>query len=415
MNSTYRLLAFAALLFAADCSAALQSQPLDLSQLPHAAQPNVTVDPHSGKFVLSWQARLRGGCAALQVAEMDLDGGLGAISEVARGCDWFVNWADFPSLVVADNGDWLTHWLRKTAKATYAYEIVLSRSTNRGQSWSDPMLAHLDGTPTEHGFVSMAPAGDDQVLLLWLDGRRGAEHAGSNGDHHHHEAMSLRSALVNRQGELSERTEIDARVCSCCGTDLVRKAGGAHVAVFRDRSKEEIRDIGLIERNGKESWRGAGVLHADGWKIAGCPVNGPGLAAAGERVLAVWPTMADSDQLRVRARVLGAESEFVELEAGAGVLGRVDAIRLGERWLLSWIGAGEAGQAALRIALLSDELAVLERLDVATMAPSRNIGMPRMAGHGDQAVLLWTDTMGDLKDDRGRAQTRVMGVRITAE
>ncbi len=50
---------------------------------------------------------------------------------VREGCNWFVNWADFPSAVVADNGDWLTFWLQKTGEGTYAYAVMTRRSTDR--------------------------------------------------------------------------------------------------------------------------------------------------------------------------------------------------------------------------------------------------------------------------------------------
>ena len=393
-------------------NAAVQTADLDLSKLGMAMSPSVTADPDQQRFILSWQARLEDGCAALRVAEMDLQGKLGEVHEVARGCDWFVNWADFPSLVIADNGDWLTYWLHKTAHDTYAYEIQLSRSTDRGNTWSAPITPHDDGTHTEHGFVSMAPLAEDRVLLLWLDGRLSAPAAVGADGHHHEDAMTLRSAVINRAGEITQREQIDAQVCSCCGTELLRIAEGEHMALFRDRSDAEIRDIGLIDRD-QGGWKNQRMLHEDGWKIAACPVNGPALATQDGRTLATWATMAGSEQLSVRLRLIDAELGSLLLEHGDGVLGRVDASAFAGGWLVSWVGAAADQQSAVKIATLNADLSGARPLALTTVPRNRNVGMPRQAALGDVAMLLWTEVVEGQKDARGRAQTRLAGMRIS--
>src|SRR5262249_49464954 len=80
-------------------------------------------------------------------------------------------------------------------------------------------------------------------------------------------------------------------VCDCCPTAAVMTASGPLVA-YRGRSAGEIRDI-MVTRMDGGRWSNPVALHADGWKIAGCPVNGPALAAEAQRVAAVWFTEAD--------------------------------------------------------------------------------------------------------------------------
>ena len=46
------------------------------------------------------------------------------------------------------------------------------------------------------------------------------------------------------------------------------------VAVYRDRSPEEIRDISVV-RLVDGVWTEPAPVHADNWMIEGCPVNGP--------------------------------------------------------------------------------------------------------------------------------------------
>lgn len=404
--------AAALLLHGVTCQA-LEVEALALEGLAPALSPNVIAHPDGG-FVLSWQARLEAGCAALRVARLDTQGQLGEVHEVARGCDWFLNWADFPGLVIADNGDWLAWWLPKSGAGTYAYDVQVARSTDQGRSWSTPLIAHDDGTQTEHGFVSAAPIADDRVLLLWLDGRQtgGGDHDAGHEHAEHGEgqggAMTLRTAVLGREGIEREAQALDVRVCDCCGTDVMRLADGSHVAVYRDRSAEEIRDIGLLRRVDGH-WQTDGLVHADQWQIAACPVNGPALATDGTRSLAVWATMADQPNLQVRARRLDGPEGYITLEGGPGVSGRVDAVPFAGGWLVSWLGAGSEGRSVLRLARLDADLAESQREDPRDLPAGRDIGMPRLAANGDQAVLVWTEVDEVAPKVNGRSVTRLQG------
>lgn len=385
----------------ADALASITPVPFALER--PAAQPNVVADPTRRRFVLSWQERDAEGCALLRTATLGADGAVGEARDVARGCDWFVNWADFPSVAIADNGDWWTYYLQKSGASTYAYDIRLMRSEDEGRSWSAPITPHADRTPTEHGFVSMVPMGGDRMLLAWLDGRNtmtppaddahdahGADHGTSSGGHAHAEGpMSLRSAEIGRDFVLRHEHEVDARVCSCCPTDLVRVGDGA-VLVYRDRSDDEVRDVyAATYRDGR--WMPGEAVRVDGWQIAACPVNGPALAASGGRVAALWPTMAGA-RLSVKAAAVGEVDEATVIDAGDAVLGRPDLAPWSEgRWLASWVGAGPDGGTALRVAALDADLRVRGSHDAARLPPGRGIGMPKLASLGDVAVLVWTE------------------------
>lgn len=371
-----------------------------------AAQPSVVADAAKARFVLSWQERDAEGCTVLRTAVLPAGGEIGEPRDVARGCDWFVNWADFPSVAIADNGDWWTYYLQKNGPSTYAYDIRLVRSEDEGRTWSAPITPHDDRTPTEHGFVSMVPMGADRMLMAWLDGRNtlaptpdgghdahGTSHGASSGGHSHAEGpMSLRSAEIGRDFVLRHEQEVDARVCSCCPTDLVRRGDGA-VLVYRNRSEDEIRDVyAATYRDGR--WTPGAAVRIDGWKIAACPVNGPALAASGDRVGALWPTMAGAT-LTVKGALVGAADPATVLESGDAMLGRPDlAPWRGERWLAAWLGAGPGGGQALRVATLSPTLAPAAVQDVALLPPGRGTGMPRLASLGDVAVLVWTEPKG---------------------
>jgi len=373
---------------AAPAQAALEVRPLEL---PGQAEPSIVAGPGGG-YVLTWTERREGGAARLAFATLDAAGAVVRSGLIAEGRDWFVNWADFPSLAILDNGDWLTFVLRKSdPSAPYAYDIWTTRSRDQGRSWSALALLHDDGTRTEHGFVALLPDGGDRALAIWYDGRLGAgamDHEAAAG-HEMEGRMTLRGAVLTRDAAPAEALQLDDYTCSCCTTDALRTAQGPLVA-YRDRSPGELRDIAWITRSGS-AWTAPRAVHADGWVIAGCPVNGPALALAGTRPVVAWPTFGDgSYRVRVARREGEGWSTPVELEAGAGVIGRVDAAAWGDDGaLVSWLG-GRDGQSVLRVARLDEALVESERLTVATLPPGRTTGMPRMASHGHAAILVWT-------------------------
>ncbi|MDZ7659098.1 hypothetical protein [Fodinibius sp.] len=90
---------------------------------------------------------------------------------VTTDSTWFVNWADFPSIIADDSGLVAAHWLNKKPGGPYAYDVNIS-TADRSGNWSKALVPHNDGTPTEHGFVSMVPWDNQTILAVWLDGRK---------------------------------------------------------------------------------------------------------------------------------------------------------------------------------------------------------------------------------------------------
>ncbi|MFT7071997.1 hypothetical protein [Patiriisocius sp. Uisw_017] len=209
---------------------------------------------------------------------------------MSHGNDWFTNWADFPVISV-NKGAILTSHLQKSAPDMYTYDIKLSLDSDSLKELKKNFKLHNDDTKSEHGFVSIVPAGDRGFFATWLDGRRTAaqgrshDHDGGNG------AMTLRSAFIDFKGTISQRTELDTRVCDCCQTSAAMTANGP-VVVYRDRSDEEIRDMSIVRWN-DSVWTKPKTVYEDHWKIAGCPVNGPAIAAMENNLAVVWFTEND--------------------------------------------------------------------------------------------------------------------------
>lgn len=322
---------------------------------------------------------------------------------VASGHDWFVNWADTPHVAMTGDGALWTHWLQKSAAATYAYDVALVRSGDGGRTWSKPMLVNADGTPTEHGFVSLWPAGADRVGVAWLDGRHTAEGAGTTSAPRDGTAlpapstpmMALRTAHFDAALQRHDEQPLDLSTCDCCQTDAVVTAGRT-VLAYRDRTESEIRDI-FIARHDGQRWLTPVRVHADDWRMPACPVNGPALAARDRDVLVGWYTAAGDVPTLKLARSTAAGDAFaapVVVDRGDAVQGRVDvALDAQAAWVL-WVRETAQGQS-LHLARYAPDLShELQRLEVARLqGRGRATGFPQLVLADGGAYVVWTDVV----------------------
>jgi hypothetical protein len=374
----------AILLLGTAALAAPQHPRADFSGPPGSAEPNLT-ETAAGGLLATWFEPRGGELKALRIAERR-NGSWSAPVTVAERPGFFVNWADFPSVAETTDGRWVVHWLEKTAAKPYAYHVNVSTSADRGNSWSTPVTPHGDRSATEHGFVSMLPAPDGTVDMVWLDGRQTADTTGHGG----HGPMALAAGSLTRTGRPGPDAIIDARVCDCCQTDLARTSEGL-IAVYRDRSETEIRDIFAVRRiNGR--WTTPVRVAADGWTHKACPVNGPAVAAAGSLVAVAWFTSADGVPRVKLARSSDAGRSFgapVQVDDG-NPLGRTDIKLLHDgSALVTWLEiVGE--QAEWRIKRVDRDGAVRARWTVATAPRTRVAGFARTGMSGGDLFVAWT-------------------------
>jgi hypothetical protein len=274
-----------------------------------------------GRVLAAWLEPRPGEAHALRFSEL-ATGHWSEPRTITSGRDLFVNFADFPSLAAAPDGTLWAHWLRRRG-AGAVYDVQLSISRDGGATWDRPRTPHRDGLLAEHGFVSLAADGSG-LDLVWLDGRQAG-----GGAHGHGGATQLRHARVGAQGDLGPESVLDARVCDCCQTALTRTSRGL-LAAYRDRGEDELRDIALVLRAGP-TWSEPRPLARDGWRIDGCPVNGPALASDGARVVAAWYSAALAPRVRVAFSADGGATFGPGQRVDDGrPIGRVDAVLLAD-------------------------------------------------------------------------------------
>ena len=218
----------------------------------------------------------------------------------------------------------LATWLKKVPGNPYSYHVMTRQRKADGQ-WSDPRLLHEDNSATEHGFVSIAPVTGGGFVVAWLDGRATAQA----------QPMQLRARRVLADGSFGSELLIDARVCDCCGTTLSADGDGRFRLAYRDRSEEEVRDLGLTRLElGTDGQliRSSEETPADGWVMPGCPVNGPASTHWQGKAAVAWFTAHPDPRIRL---VHGEADTIVRSERG--VMGRVSCAAFGEQLAVSWL------------------------------------------------------------------------------
>ena len=379
------------LLLAATISAAAQVREIPSPAGAASGQPNLTVSRH-GQVYLSWIERLPEGRFSLRFATRE-DVGWSTPRIIAEGSNWFVNWADFPSMIVLPDGTLAAHWLVKSSPETFDYDVHIARSFDGGKTWEKPIIPHRDGGRAEHGFVSLFAATDGNLAAVWLDGRE--MKAGTGHDHGHGE-MTLRYVKIRRDGTLTEEAVLDGRVCECCQTAVALTADGP-VVVYRDRgsrtqdNQDEIRDISIV-RLSAGRWSLPQPVATDNWGLSGCPVNGPAIVAQGRQIAVAWYTAA-SDAPRVKLAFSNdAGKSFgkpLTIDDGQPI-GRVDMLMLDDgSVLVCWLEKVPGG-GALRLRRIDRSGKADQAITVAPSGTARSNGFPQMVRHGNEILFAWT-------------------------
>ena len=377
------------------CSSAEQPATVatpEIPATPGSMGPNLVAAPDES-LVLSWIEPDDEG-HRLQFSVFGQDREWSAPRTVTRGDNWFVNWADFPSVVPLSNELWAAHWLASQPAGGYAYDVNIALSTDQGDTWSAPFLPHSDGTPTEHGFVTLFPDSNG-VGAVWLDGRKMVNDYDENDVTA--SGMTLRTGTFGLDEAPIRSALVDDLTCDCCQTDLALTADGP-VVVYRDRTTDEIRDIYVSRREYGEWTKGVAVA-ADNWEIPACPVNGPIIRADGNRVAVAWFTAANDVPLVKAAWSSNAGRTFGEpaIVSTGKPLGHIGATMVaGDDIVISYQESVGNGEAALFLRRISDTGEMSEPYPVPDSDSMFAFSVPQIAHMANDLLIVWTNQVDDL-------------------
>ena len=373
----------------------LRLEPLPSPAGDGTAQPQLTAS--NDGVILSWLERTSSQ-TALKFSERTASGWSDA-RLISFGDDFFANFADVPSVVRLADRALVAHWLQNSSANGSGYDLRLARSTDEGRTWSAPFSPHHDGTKTQHGFASLFDTGSG-LGLIWLDGR--AMKPGVGPDDDGTGDMGLRAAHFDRAWKQQSEDAVDRRVCECCPTAAAVTTDGPILA-YRNRSPDEVRDI-YVSRFTGVAWTVPAPVHDDGWKIDGCPVNGPSIGAYARNVAVAWFTAPKDEGHSFVAfsqdagRTFGAPVQVDD----AGSLGRVDVEQLADgSAVVGWIE--RAGRStAFKVRRVDRQGQRSAAIAVTDLGERRNSGYPRLARRGQELIFAWTGS-----GDRPRVETAI--------
>lgn len=143
-----------------------------------AGEPGLISDGR-GHVILSWLEPAAGGVTRFRMSRFTGNTATNPVT-IAQGSNFFVNWADVPSVFRAANDVLMAHWLERGGANRSASDVELAVSADAGRTWIPSGTPHRDGKEAEHGFVSFFNHPRGGVGLIWLDGREMASHGGDH-------------------------------------------------------------------------------------------------------------------------------------------------------------------------------------------------------------------------------------------
>jgi len=306
-----------------------------------------------------------------------------ASEEIISGNDWFVNWADYPA-IAENNGNILTNILQKSADGTYTYDVKLNLFSKEKKEWKNNFLLNLDGKESEHGFVSMLPFQKDSFFVTWLDGRTLVDVVKDK------EQMTLRGAIITKEGEITQDILLDERTCECCNTAATMTANGP-IVVYRDRTQDEIRDIGIVRMvNGK--WTKPQIAVEDNWYIPGCPVNGPAIDAIDSNVVLAWFTAAnDNPKVQIAFSEDSGTTFGMPIRVDNGnAIGRVDVVMIDNNSAAVLWMEPKGVDTIIQLLKVNADGIQNNPITITKTRSERSSGFPQMELLEDKIYIAWT-------------------------
>jgi BNR repeat protein len=302
--------------------------------------------------------------------------------ELVSGTDVLTNWADFPG-IQTNGANWVAWFLQMNNPDTFAYDVMVMQSSDEGDTWTEPKRLHSDSTLTEHGFVSAVVA-QNGFQLMWLDGRLATEDS---------PIFTVRSAHLDFNGTISNRNILDDNTCTCCQTSMLNTGDDNFIAMYRNRTNDEIRDIATVSYNNLGEVNQPQIVHDDAWHIPGCPVNGPRSVLNGDEIGIAWFTMATEGVATIKFSTSDDKGKTygTPLLIDENNKGRVDVLANKGAYYLSFMDDSDEG-AEIKIVKIETNK-ILQTYSIANVSASRKTGFPRMAlaENGMGIFVVYTD------------------------
>lgn len=293
---------------------------------------------------------------------------------------------DPPVVFGLDDGSLAAAWMPyvKGGKSKYAADIFLARSQDSGLTWSKAFKPYGESARIYDAQMSLTALPDARIAVVWTDMRE----AGDSKKNDRYQLMA--TVLAKGQQSAGAELRLDDDICSCCRASTIAE-GENLLTVYRDHRQGEIRDTGAV-RWGTDGKVQALSAPGDGWRIEGCPSNGPAVDVSASLVALAWFSAAeDKGRVKVAFSADGGQGFTKPLEIDDDARGYVNVALLSTNVaLVSW--RKRAGpEDELRIAKVTTDGVSQHTSIYRGDFPGWPSKYPGMIYLDHQAFVAWTD------------------------
>jgi hypothetical protein len=157
-------------------------------------------------------------------------------------------------------------------------DLVAWRSTDGGKSWSKGVQVNdVPSAPTE-GLHGLATDGKGTLFVAWLDKRsHGTKLYGSRST----------DGGITWSGNLPIYESPNGTICECCHPSVAIDSGDQILVMWRNWL-DGSRDMYLARSVDGAHFSRPEKLGMGTWKLNACPMDGGGVAVAGNRIVTAW-------------------------------------------------------------------------------------------------------------------------------
>jgi Neuraminidase (sialidase) len=295
--------------------------------------------------------------------------------------------------IVASGDRLYAVWTTGAATKMGRGPLAASHSGDGGKTWT-PAKSPSDASGViDHAFNDLAADDSGNFHAVWLDARPSAATLTSPDM----PTKGLRYARSADGGVTWAKNQtLDAQCCECCWNYLLVQPGGRVNVLYRDKDP---RDMALLRSNDAgHTWDAPVTVGAFDWNFTGCPHVGGALAAGGadkQNLSAVVWTAKGGSAFGVFAlsskdagKTWGSPTQL-----GGPQASRPDIAAAGDRVIAVWDefleGADAAGNAAF--AATSTDAGKTWSSPQMVSDPKVSISHPRIVTVGNGFRVFWTE------------------------
>ena len=186
-----------------------------------------------------------------------------------------------PKITSGTQNEIYVSWTKKT-QGRYTGDIRFSRSLDRGQSFSTPVVINNDRLLTGHRFDTMHVAPSGKLYISWLD-KRDQVAARKSGEAYNGSALYFAVSDDSGESFLTPNTLKNYRIannsCECCRIAMTASGQDNVAVLWRHIFDKNTRDhaYAILRADGTST---IGRATVDNWNINACPHHGPDLAVS---------------------------------------------------------------------------------------------------------------------------------------